>query len=70
MPNNQTHEEVEGYIDPGGDIPAWAINAVQRQAPYYTVIGLQRMVKNLPKFAVSKLKNRKFCRFASINPSS
>jgi len=50
MPNNQTHEEVEGYIDPGGDIPAWAINAVQRQAPYYTVIGLQRMVKN-PKFS-------------------
>ena len=50
MPNNQTREEVEGYIDPSGDIPAWAINAVQRQAPYYTVIGLQRMVKN-PKFA-------------------
>ncbi|MBH1972196.1 hypothetical protein FK216_13890 [Moraxellaceae bacterium AER2_44_116] len=49
MPDNQTREEVEGYIDPGGDIPAWAINAVQRQAPYYTVIGLQRMVKN-PKF--------------------
>jgi hypothetical protein len=49
MANNQTHEEVEGYIDPGGDIPAWAINAVQRQAPYYTVIGLQRTVKN-PKF--------------------
>ena len=49
MLDNQTREEVEGYIDPGGDIPAWAINAVQRQAPYHTVIGLQRMVKN-PKF--------------------
>jgi hypothetical protein len=25
-------------------MPVWAINAVQRQAPYYTVLGLQRRV--------------------------
>lgn len=41
--------EVEGYIHPGGVVPAWAINAVQRQAPYYTVLGLQRMVQ-LPQY--------------------
>lgn len=42
--DNKTHFEVEGNIDPGGDMPVWAINAVQRQAPYYTVLGLQRRV--------------------------
>lgn len=42
---DQVRVEVEGYIDPGGLAPTWAINAVQRQAPYYTVIGLQRMVQ-------------------------
>ena len=45
QPDGSTREEVEGYIDPGGKIPAWAINAVQRQAPYYTVVGLQRVVQ-------------------------
>ncbi|RZU48205.1 hypothetical protein EV700_0106 [Fluviicoccus keumensis] len=45
QPDGTTREEVEGYIDPGGKIPAWAINAVQRQAPYYTVMGLQRVVQ-------------------------
>ncbi len=45
QPDGTTREEVEGYIDPGGSVPAWAINAVQRQAPYYTVMGLQRVVE-------------------------
>lgn len=45
QPDGSTREEVEGYIDPGGYVPAWAINAVQRQAPYYTVMGLQRVVQ-------------------------
>jgi hypothetical protein len=45
QPDGTTREEVEGYIDPGGHVPAWAINAVQRQAPYYTVMGLQRVVQ-------------------------
>ena len=51
--DEQVRVEVEGFIDPGGNIPAWAINAVQRQAPYYTVLGLQRMVK-LPKYSEAK----------------
>lgn len=46
---DKTRLEVEGYIHPGGVVPAWAINAVQRQAPYYTMIGLQRMVQ-LPQY--------------------
>lgn len=41
----QVRIEVEGNIDPGGLAPTWAINAIQKQAPYYTVIGLQRMVQ-------------------------
>lgn len=44
-----THLETQGYIDPGGLAPSWAITAVQRQAPYYTMLGLQRMVK-LPQY--------------------
>lgn len=46
---DKTHLHVEGYIHPGGVIPAWAINAVQRQAPYYTTVGFQRMIK-LPQY--------------------
>ena len=41
----QVRVEVEGFLDPGGRAPTWAINAVQKQAPYYTVLGLQRMVQ-------------------------
>ena len=44
LAGEQTRFEVEGNIDPGGNMPAWAINAVQRQAPYFTVLGLQRRV--------------------------
>ena len=46
---DKTRLEVEGFIHPGGYVPAWAINAVQRQAPYYTMVGLQRMVL-LPQY--------------------
>ena len=46
---DKTRIEVEGFIHPGGVVPAWAINAVQRQAPYYTMVGLQRMVL-LPQY--------------------
>lgn len=37
--------QVSGYIDPGGRVPAWAANFVQRSAPYHTMRGLQRMVQ-------------------------
>jgi len=50
---DQVRVEVEGFIDPGGLAPGWAINAVQRQAPYYTVLGLQRMVQ-LPQYREAK----------------
>lgn len=42
---DKTRLEAEGYIDPGGTIPAWAINFVQRSAPYVSMLGLQRMVQ-------------------------
>jgi len=43
--NTQVHEEVEGYIAPSGNTPSWANTAVQRLAPYWTMVTLQRMVK-------------------------
>ncbi|PTQ89982.1 hypothetical protein [Agitococcus lubricus] len=37
--------EIEGYIDPNGNVPVWATNYVQRSAPYVIAVGLQRMAK-------------------------
>ncbi len=34
----------EGYFDPGGFSPDWAVNFVQRAAPYQTVLGLRRIL--------------------------
>lgn len=42
---NKTLLEFEGYVDPGGLAPVWAINFVQRRAPYVTMVGLSRMTK-------------------------
>jgi hypothetical protein len=50
---NTTRIEAEGYVDPGGVTPAWAINFVQRSAPYVTMVGLARMVQ-LPYYRESK----------------
>ncbi|MDO8329548.1 MAG: START domain-containing protein [Fluviicoccus sp.] len=47
---DKTRLEAEGYIDPGGTIPAWTINFVQRSAPYVSMVGLQRMVQ-LPYYS-------------------
>lgn len=41
----KTRLEAEGYIDPGGVSPAWAVNAIQRTAPYNSMVGLQRVVQ-------------------------
>jgi len=41
----QVKVDVDGYIDPGGLAPTWAVNFIQKQAPYFTVLGLQRMVQ-------------------------
>jgi hypothetical protein len=43
---NKVLLEVEGYFDPGGTVPVWAANFVQRSAPYSVMLGLQRMVDN------------------------
>ena len=48
-----TRIEAEGYVDPGGVTPAWAINFVQRSAPYVTMVGLARMLQ-LPYYQESK----------------
>lgn len=48
-----TRIEVDGYVDPGGITPAWAINFVQRTAPYTTMIGLARMLQ-LPYYREGK----------------
>lgn len=40
-----TRLESEGYIDPGGTVPAWTINFVQRSAPYTSTLGMQRMIQ-------------------------
>ncbi len=40
---NQVEMITEGYFDPGGVVPAWAANFVQRSAPYAVMVALQRM---------------------------
>lgn len=40
------HLVAEGYVDPGGRAPGWAINFVQRSAPYSTLLGLKRMLEH------------------------
>ena len=46
LPGNRVKVEAEGYVDPGGLIPAWANNYVQRAAPYSIMVGMQRMLEN------------------------
>lgn len=38
--------EAEGYVDPGGKAPNWAINFIQRSAPYMIVLGSQRVMES------------------------
>jgi hypothetical protein len=44
LPNNKVHIEAEGYVDPGGRVPTWANNYIQRNAPYSILLGLLRMM--------------------------
>ncbi|MBH1969586.1 hypothetical protein FK216_00065 [Moraxellaceae bacterium AER2_44_116] len=46
MGGGKIHGVAEGYVDPGGVVPSWAINYVQRQAPYQTALGFQRVLKS------------------------
>ncbi|MDO8330516.1 MAG: hypothetical protein Q7T36_08610 [Fluviicoccus sp.] len=43
--NGQIKGVTEGYADPGGNSPAWAINYVQRAAPYRNALSIRRVVK-------------------------
>ena len=45
MGGGKIHGVAEGYIDPGGVAPSWAINFIQSRAPYQTALGLQRVLK-------------------------
>ncbi|RZU36952.1 START domain-containing protein [Fluviicoccus keumensis] len=38
--------ETEGYVDPGGKVPAWTINFVQKRVPYLIMVSLLRMAQN------------------------
>lgn len=49
QPEGKIDIQVSGYIDPGGRVPAWAANLVQRAAPYHTVRGLYRMLERPEK---------------------
>lgn len=37
--------DLEGYVNPGEDLPAWAVNFMMRNAPYSSALGLERYVK-------------------------
>jgi hypothetical protein len=51
---NKYQITVEGYVDPGGRMPTWAINFVQRNAPYVTLLGVRRVTKQ-PEYAETKI---------------
>lgn len=42
----KTREVTEGYVSPGGVIPAWLINYLQRQIPYNNLLGRNRDIPN------------------------
>lgn len=44
QPDNKVLIEASGYVDPGGKVPSWANNFIQRSAPYSILLGLFRMV--------------------------
>jgi hypothetical protein len=37
--------DLEGYVNPGQDLPAWAVNFMMRNAPYSSVLGIERYLK-------------------------
>ncbi|MDO8418373.1 MAG: hypothetical protein Q7S87_19560 [Agitococcus sp.] len=46
LPNNKLHVQAEGYVDPGGRVPGWANNYIQRSAPYSIMLGILRMTEH------------------------
>ncbi len=53
LSKTQTLREVEGFINPGGSSPAWAINFVQGKGPYTNMMGIRRMA-TLPQYNDNK----------------
>jgi len=49
----QTLREVEGFINPGGNAPSWAINFVSGKGPYTNMMGIRRMA-SMPQYADSQ----------------
>ena len=49
----QTLREVEGFINPGGNTPSWAINFVSGKGPYTNMMGIRRMA-SMPQYADSQ----------------
>ncbi|PTQ88899.1 START domain-containing protein [Agitococcus lubricus] len=45
LPNGKLLVINEGYVDPGGNMASWAINFVQRNGPYTTLLGMRRMLQ-------------------------
>jgi len=46
---NTTLVESEGFINPGGNAPAWTVNFIQSKGPYANMMGLARQAK-LPQY--------------------
>lgn len=42
--NTKSNFRGEVWVDPGGNVPLWAANFVQRRAPHATMLGLIRML--------------------------
>ncbi len=46
LDNGKVMLETEGYVDPGGNVPLWAANFVQRSAPYAITLAMQRRLRS------------------------
>lgn len=46
LPGGKILQETEGYIDPGGNDPTWAVNFVQRSGPYNTQVSINRRLQH------------------------
>jgi hypothetical protein len=44
--NDQVEVTYELVLDPGGYIPAWLVNLLMRDAPYFTLERLRRIIRN------------------------
>ncbi|PTQ87934.1 START domain-containing protein [Agitococcus lubricus] len=50
---DQTLLEAEGFIDPGGVAPSWAVNFAQGKGPYSNMMGMKRLAAD-PKIRDAK----------------